>query len=219
MEKEHSTSSDYVYARLMEQMNNGNLLPGSSLDLKKLRTDFGVSSTPLSNALIRMEAEGFVTIHPRSRVVVNKLELSDFNLLYSIIGTIEFTLIAESLASYTPQIIKDMRALNALMHEDILQHRMRSYDKHHYEFHETFMSCNPSIFARRILDPIKSRLWDFPRQNFLFDWYLKAIEEHEKIIVAIEEKNVANLASIVKDTHWGYAGCEEFIKIEYNLEE
>lgn len=217
--KEHLTSSDYAYARLMEKMHKGDLLPGSSLNLKELREEFALSSTPLSNALIKMEAEGFVTVYPRSRVVVNKLEIHDFHLLYSIIGTIEYTLIADSIDAYTKPVIQELRAINKAMKEDILQHKMSLYDKHHYEFHEIFTTCNPSIFASRILDPIKARLWDFPRKNFLFDWYLQAINEHEEIISAIESKNLINLASVLKDTHWGYNVCKKFIQIEYNLEE
>lgn len=213
------TSTDHVYAYLMDKMHKGELLPGNSLDLKKIREELSVSSTPLSNALIRMEAEGFVTIFPRSRVVVNKLELSDFNLLYSIIGTIECTLIEESISDYSKPIIKHMRDLNQAMKEDIEQHRMSDYDKHHYEFHEIFMNRRQNIFARRILNPIKSRLWDFPRKNFLFDWYIKAIGEHEQIICAIEKRDIPSLEHIVKDVHWGYDECKHSIKIEYNLEE
>ena len=216
---ESLTNTDYVYAQLMDKMHKGELLPGNSLDLKKIREELSVSSTPVSNALIRMEAEGYVTIFPRSRVVVNKLEMTDFNLLYSIIGTIEFTLIEESLGEYSKQIIKHMRELNQLMKEDIEQHRMLEYDKHHYEFHSIFINSKENLFARRILEPIKSRLWDFPRKNFLFEWYMQAINEHEQIICAIETRDISQLAHIVKDIHWGYEKCKSFIKTEYNLEE
>lgn len=213
------TSSDMVYDYLMNLMHKGELLPGNSLDLKKIRDALSISSTPLSNALIRMEAEGFVTIYPRSRVVVNKLEYSDFNLLYSTIGSIEFTLIQESIEKYSSEVIDEMRSLNNSMKISIEAHKMLDYDQYHYEFHEIFLTINEQIFARRILSPIKFRLWDFPRKNFLFDWYIKAIDEHEQIISAIESRNISVLAHIVKEVHWGYDCCKDFIKIEYNLEE
>ncbi len=218
-DSEKITSSDMVYDYLMEKMHHGDLFPGNSLDLKKIRQDLGISSTPLSNALIRMEAEGFVTIYPRSKVVVNRLEKKDFNLLYSVIGAIEYTLIAESLDKYTAESINYLRELNDKMKENIAQSNLIEYDKNHYEFHAVFIRHNPNIFAKRIIEPIKSRFWDFPKQNFSVKWYEQAIDEHYIIIDAIKNKSVDEVAVAIKDLHWNYERNKDFIKKEYRLED
>lgn len=212
------SARDRVYQYLMKEMHRGTLLPGNSIELKKIKETLSVSSTPLRDALIRLESEGFVTIHPRSRVVVNTLELDDFPFLYGVIGSLEYTLIVEALDSYTPDVIKQMRDLNASMEQAIRDYNMSLYDEHHYAFHEVFLTQCDNLFARRILSPIKNRLWDFPRRNFLHEWYLKAIKEHENIIHAIEKRDIALISHAIKDVHWGYGISENSIKIEYNLE-
>lgn len=215
--KELATNKAYDY--LLLKMQKGEFLPGSSLNLKEIRAELGVSSTPLSNALIRLEAEGFVTVYQRSRVVVNKLEFCDFRLLYGVIGTIEHDLILESIESYDVSVIEKMYALNEKMKEALHSHRIKEYDQFHYSFHEIFLEQNNNLFARRIITPIKKRLWDFPRKNFVYDWYLQAVQEHEHIIRVIETRDTQSLARVIRDIHWGYEYQKNDLKVEYDLEE
>ena len=51
----------------------------------------GVSKTPLRDALLQLEMEGFVAILPRRKVVVNVLSLEDIKNYYEIIGALEST--------------------------------------------------------------------------------------------------------------------------------
>lgn len=81
-----------------------------------------------------------------------------------------------------------------------------------------FFEVSPNIFAERILSPIKNRLWDFPRKNFVREWYLAAVEEHSLIIDAIEERNYERLMHCVNELHWGYKYNEKCIRKEYNLD-
>lgn len=68
---------EQVYDYLREELYAGRVLPNSSLNLKALSTHLGVSITPLRDALLRMDQEGFVTILPRKGVIVNSLTLQD----------------------------------------------------------------------------------------------------------------------------------------------
>ena len=193
------------------------LLPGSVLDLKAISQKLGISSTPLRDSLIRLEAEGYLTIHPRSKVVINTLELADFPFLYEIMGGLEYTVIAASMEAYTPAIVAEMRRLNAEMKEAILGGDMSVYDSTHYAFHEIFFEVSPNIVAKRILTPIKNRLWDFPRKNFVQDWYLAAVTEHRLIVDAIEARSREKLMHVLKELHWDFKYNERHIRKVYNL--
>ena len=216
-EQVSNSNRTVVYQYLQSQMHQGALLPGSVIDLKKISKKLGMSNTPLRDSLIRLEAEGYITIFPRSKVVVNSLELEDFSYLFAMIGTIEYTAIINSLDLYTPEIIDKLENLNKLMQEAIDEGEITLYDKHHYAFHAVFFDISPSIFAERILSPIKNRLWDFPRKNFYRKWYLIAVKEHALIIESLREKNKEKIHKAIIDVHWGYEHNEEFIIKEYNL--
>ncbi len=54
-----------VYEYIRQQMREGSLLPGSVLDLPAISHKLGISNTPLRDSLIRLEAEGYLTIYPQ----------------------------------------------------------------------------------------------------------------------------------------------------------
>src|SRR3954464_11148294 len=57
-----ATLSTALVARLRDAIMRGELLPGSKLNLDRLRAAFGVSLSPLVNALCRLENDGLVAL-------------------------------------------------------------------------------------------------------------------------------------------------------------
>lgn len=57
-----TTLSTTLVARLRASILRGDLLPGSKLNLDRLRTAFGVSLSPLREALCRLENDGLVAL-------------------------------------------------------------------------------------------------------------------------------------------------------------
>ena len=132
-----------VYEYIRQQMREGSLLPGSVLDLPAISHKLGISNTPLRDSLIRLEAEGYLTIYPRSKVVINTLEAEDFPFLYEIMGALEYTIIAGSIDQYTEATIAKMRRLNGDMREAVMSGDMVTYDRLHYLFHSVFLKFPP----------------------------------------------------------------------------
>lgn len=62
--------SDRLREQIEEQIATGQLPPGSALDEVALATQFGVSRTPVREALIQLTAEGLVELRPRRGAVV-----------------------------------------------------------------------------------------------------------------------------------------------------
>lgn len=62
--------SDRLREQIEEQIATGQLPPGSALDEVTLATQFGVSRTPVREALIQLTAEGLVELRPRRGAVV-----------------------------------------------------------------------------------------------------------------------------------------------------
>ena len=58
----HKTLSDQAYARLRNDIIQGDFPPGAKLGIEHLRTSYKVGATPLREALYRLSAEGFVVV-------------------------------------------------------------------------------------------------------------------------------------------------------------
>ena len=136
-----------VYEYIRQQMREGSLLPGSVLDLPAISHKLGISNTPLRDSLIRLEAEGYLTIYPRSKVVINTLEAEDFPFLYEIMGALEYTIIAGSIDQYTEATIAKMRRLSGDMREAVMSGDMVTYDRSSISFSQCFFEVSNSCRA------------------------------------------------------------------------
>ncbi|CAG36122.1 related to transcription regulator (GntR-family) [Desulfotalea psychrophila LSv54] len=202
---------DLVYNYLRKRMQEGEILPGNSLNLTELSEHLQISRTPLRDALIRLEAEGIVTIYPRSKVIVNKLEKEDFQYLYEVIGSLENTLCIRGMPHYTASILDEMEEVVKEMRKSIYAEDIQQYDILHRKSHDYFLTVAPNLFAERILVPVQNRLWDLPRRNFVQRWFLDGCDEHDLIIRALREKNETDLRYYVKERHWDFEYNKEHI--------
>jgi DNA-binding GntR family transcriptional regulator len=64
-----------VYERLRNQILSLDLPPGSPLSRLALAQQFGVSSTPVRDALMRLEEEGLVDVFPQHATVVSQIDV------------------------------------------------------------------------------------------------------------------------------------------------
>lgn len=204
-----------VYDYLRSEMDKGNLLPGALINLNQMSERLQVSKTPLRDAMIRLEAEGFVSIHPRSGVVINQLELEDIRYLYEVMAAIEAALIDSVFDKITDSHLSLMQDLNDTMKKCIQNGDYVAYDKPHWEFHNLFTELSGNVFARRILIPIRQRLWDFPRRRYQQQWELQACDEHRQITEAIRANDKSEALRVIRELHWNFPYNEKFIRWVY----
>jgi DNA-binding GntR family transcriptional regulator len=65
-----------VFERLREAILSLELTPGTTLSRATLATRFGVSSTPVRDALMRLEEEGLVEVFPQHATMVSPIDLT-----------------------------------------------------------------------------------------------------------------------------------------------
>src|SRR6476469_9105936 len=64
-----------VFERLRDMILSLALPPGSPLSRAALAEQFGVSSTPICDALMRLEEEGLVEVFPQYATVVSRIDI------------------------------------------------------------------------------------------------------------------------------------------------
>ena len=68
-------ASDRVYSSLRERILSFDLPPGTTLWRKELARNFGVSQTPVREALLRLAQDGLVLIFPQSKTLVSRIDV------------------------------------------------------------------------------------------------------------------------------------------------
>ena len=210
-----SSLSDQVYTYLRRQMNQGDLLPGSTINIGEIANQLGISKTPLRDALIHLELEGFVTILPRRGVRVNQLQIEDVKNAYDAIGLVESFIIVECIDKITSTHIKKLESLNNKMIKDIAKNSFSELFKTNLEFHNIYLDISDNELLKKFIFPIKHRLYDFPRQNYIPEWEMRNCQEHKQFIESLKNGNASDAASILKETHWSFEFQKDFIYAFY----
>lgn len=212
-----SSLSDQVYTYLRRQMNQGDLLPGSTINIGEIAKQLGISKTPLRDALIHLELEGFVTIIPRRGVLVNQLQIQDVKNAYDAVGLIESFVVSECIDKITPAHIQQLETLNERMIADIESNDFNQLFEDNLAFHNVYLDVSDNDLLKKFILPIKLRLYDFPRQNYIREWELRNSEEHKQLIDALKNGNATDGAKLLKETHWSFEYQKDFIYSFYDV--
>ncbi|MGB3564128.1 MAG: GntR family transcriptional regulator [Thermoanaerobaculia bacterium] len=210
---------EQVYDYLREAMNRGDLAPGATLDLNAISRRLGVSRTPLRDALLQLETEGFVTILPRRGCVVNLLTRDEIRDLYQLIGSLEASVIRNEFVRITTTVGSIMTGLNDEMAEGLRDDDFDHFYSANLELHECFLSLSPNHRLVDLVRTMKHRLYDFPRKKtFVKEWELRSIDEHAELIRLLEAGDAGAAADYIRDVHWSFEVQEPYIE-QYYLKE
>ncbi|UCE42819.1 MAG: GntR family transcriptional regulator [Candidatus Aminicenantes bacterium] len=207
---------EQVYEYLQDQLAKGELRPGSSINMDETSQRLGVSRTPLRDALLQLEMEGFVSILPRRGVVVNQLTLKDIKNYYEIIGALESIALLANFDRVKETQIQKMHTLNTEMKQAIEKDDFNLYYQINLQFHNIFLDLCKNKNLVQIVKTLKKRLYDFPRQEgFVKQWEQASIHEHLELVKLIEEGKKERAANYIRDVHWSYLVQEKFLKKYY----
>jgi DNA-binding GntR family transcriptional regulator len=209
---------EQVYEYLREAMRQGEILPGSVIDMEETSTRLGVSKTPLRDALLQLEMEGFVSILPRRKVVVKTLTLQDIKDYYEIIGALESTAILHDFDLLREADVAHMEQLNVEMNAAIERDDFDKYYEKNLAFHNAFLGRCGNENLLKIVNTLKKRLYDFPRrEGFVKEWEQASIGEHAALVELLKARKVKEAVAHVRDVHWSFKVQEKFISKYYVL--
>lgn len=206
---------EQVYEFLRQELSSGNLIPGSPINLNQMSRHLGISKTPLRDAILQLEIEGFVTIAPRSGVFVRRLTVDIIRHLYEVAGGLEMVVLLNTLDTIDANRIARMKWLNSGLISAVEREDFDTLYEMNLAFHNVFLDLSDNCGLRRILDAAKQRLYDFPRRGYIVEWELENCRDHELLIQGIEERDRAKIQNVWADRHWNFYAQEEFIRRFY----
>jgi DNA-binding GntR family transcriptional regulator len=222
MEMEKSTELDItslsqtVYEDLKRRLNSGQLRPGQFIDLSALGRELGMSRTPLRDAMIRLELEGFVTVFPRRGVMVCDISLADIRDIYQIIGALEASVVERLTLRFRASDADKMDGFRERMAANLAADDFDDYYAANLAFHDVYLDLSDNASLVRTVRTLKERLYDFPRRSqYVREWELDSTAEHEKIVALLRAGDFKATASFVKDVHWNFEVQERYIRTYY----
>lgn len=196
------------------------IIPGSLIRLNEISERLGISKTPLRDAVIQLECDGLVTILPRRGVLVNRLTLDEIKNSLEIVGALESAALNSVFLKIEQHHLKEMTRLNKEMRKTIQSGRFTSFDPQYYNlniaFHNVFLDLSENDYYKKMITPIKRRLYDFPRFTYIREWEAINCAEHDQLIQCIKNGRREKAVMLWRDSHWSFQAHERYIREFYS---
>ncbi len=197
---EARTVQQMVVAELRRSILDGTLAPGQRLRLDEIAASLRVSRVPVREALLQLQAEGFVRYEPHRGAVVVELEPEEIEELYVQRAALEAYAARLGVPRLTEEHFARLRALLTRMRELAVVGDREAFIEPDHEFHFTLYSAA----GRDRLYQKLSRLWD-ASQNYIRRWVRSvpharswALTEHEELLRLAEQRDAEQAAALTQ---------------------
>ncbi|MFQ6018489.1 MAG: GntR family transcriptional regulator [Kiloniellaceae bacterium] len=190
---------DELVARLREMIVEGELVPGTRVPERALCARFGVSRTPLREALKVLASEGLLDLAPNRGATVARLTAADLDEMFPVMGALE-ALAGELACSRIGEAeIAEVRALHYQMVLHATRGELPAYFRLNQRIHERILEAAGNATLARLYRGLSGRV---RRARYVANMskarWDQAVAEHEAILVALSARDGPRLARILK---------------------
>ena len=193
-----------VYEYLRNKLNSGELKPRMITRISEICKAVSMSTSPVRDALIHLQAEGFLTLLPQRGVQINEMSVSDVTELYEILAGIESHILSKVFDRIGAGRISKMKKINEEMHKAHLKNDYQKYYLKNIAFHNVFMELSGNRQLLHYTSILKERLFAFTKQDWIGEWKESNYHEHLKLIEFIENGDCRQATDYLRNVHWTY---------------
>lgn len=194
----NQTLRESIADALRASIMQGQLKPGTKISEPALALQYGISRTPVREALRQLDSEGFLQVTPRRGARVAPLTERDVREFYEIKAELEGYAARLACARITEKEIHKMDHLNQQMEECHAKGDYKKVFRLHNEFHEVF---HRAAANEQLTLLIKMLVQKFQRFRILLTISGKSegsFKQHREIIEAFRAKDPVLAESLVQ---------------------
>jgi DNA-binding GntR family transcriptional regulator len=191
---------EQVAERLRVRIYAHELPPGGWIDEQALALEYGISRTPLREALKVLAAEGLVVLKPRRGCYVTQLSEQDIDEVFPVMAMLEGR-VAELAAHRATSA--DFARLAAI-HEELEKHAAANSADRFFEANQRFHTALQEIAGNRylaqLIDDARKVIKLTRRDSLRLEGRLKqSLQEHREILEALRAKDAASARQSMHD--------------------
>ena len=203
------TGTQRVYEKMREDILKLKLAPGADVNEARLEREFGVSRTPVREALIRLASEDLITLLPNQGARVSSIELSDIAPMFEMLGLTQRAVTRWCAARRDESDIEKLRRLSTEFTEQTRALDPNAMGEVNRAFHSTIAACCGNRFVAAVYD---AQLMTSQRLAHLAfadaplegedqaQYYAELTRQHEAMVDAIKARD-GNAADRIAADH------------------
>jgi len=189
-----------VAERLRQRIFAHELTPGTWIDEQKLAEQYGISRTPLREALKVLASEGLVELKPRRGCYVTEISPQDLDDIFPLMAMLEGRCASEAVSRAGPEDIGTLREIHERLEQSAREGKIDAFFEANQEFHRKIQELSGNRWLLSVIQDLRkvlklSRLHSLSLEGRL----QQSLEEHRTIMAAMEAGNPAAAENIMHD--------------------
>jgi len=188
---------EQVAERLRSRILAHTLAPGSWIDEQTLATEYGISRTPLREALKVLAAEGLVTMKLRRGAYVTEVSERDLAEVFHLLALLESDAAAMVATSATDAELAELQALHE--HLESTVNDRDAFFRANEQFHIRLLQIADNRWRLQLVNDLR-KVMKLNRHHSLFkQGRLEAsLAEHRQIMAALMARNAAKVQKLMQ---------------------
>jgi DNA-binding GntR family transcriptional regulator len=181
-------ASEQIRTALEAAIRDGSLLPGDAVDEAEWASRYGVSRTPVREALIQLQAQGWVSSLPRGGMVVAKMDLRQLLALWELLAELEGVAARLACQRMTPEELAQLQAGHRGSEAVMQAEDLAGWQDDNLRFHEIIYGATRNPYLRQEVLRIRARTGFYRRHAFGALGRVRAsFDQHAEIVRAFEQ--------------------------------
>ena len=201
--KRNNHLSDKIVDRIREMILNNKIATGETLNEIDLSQEFGVSRTPIREAISVLEQEGLIKIVAGKGAFVTELTISDYQEINELRAYLEPMAAVKSMDEISDAEIDEQIKIWRKLGEGVKEGRTYS-NKEMAEFDQ---NLHKLLIDRCHNNRLSSFLWILRHQSIRYifavwqgaDYYTANLDEHLKILQALKSRDKKHLELLIQE--------------------
>ena len=177
-----------VAERLRQQIFARELEPGNWIDEQRLAADYGISRTPLREALKVLAVEGLVTMKVRRGAYVTEMSRQDVSEVYQLLGLLESDAAAQVACNASTEQLEDLARMHGELERAIGERQ--SYFAINEAFHLRLLDIDGNRWRQQIVKDLR-KVMKLNRHHSLFreGRLQESLNEHRELMAALQSRD------------------------------
>ena len=175
-----------VAERLRQRIYSHDLAPGTWIDEQALADQYGISRTPLREALKVLASEGLVTLKPRRGCYVTEISERDLDEVFAILEMLEGRCASETAAKASKAQLAELEAIHARLEAAAASNDIDGFFEANQAFHRAVQDIAGNTRLTNVIEDLR-KVVKLSRHHSLFTEgrLEQSLAEHRKILAAL----------------------------------
>ncbi|MFM1869479.1 MAG: hypothetical protein RLY99_223 [Pseudomonadota bacterium] len=189
-----------VAERLRTSIFSHELAPGSWIDEQAIAKEYGISRTPMREAIKILAAEGLITMKMRRGAYVTEVSKSDLNQIFTVLALLEGQACRETALKASEGQLEALDSIHMKLERAAADRDLDQFFAINQSFHDKLQEISNNPWMKRVIDDLRKVLKLQRRDSLSKRGRLESsLIEHRKILSALLARDADLSEKLMKE--------------------